>query len=125
PSTSAPAPVSADTVAIYEEPAPAGDLHLVTLLKSNNFALSPDGLTRRVREAAVEYQAYAPVPRAGFDDYAFPADKREARSMQGYGLMLVTAFSQEPDELPLKRVYVELDGKSIDLRLLRAVSSET
>lgn len=87
-------------------------------------AATPELMRRRIEEAAVKYQADAPVPRVVFYDIAYPRDAREYASLDGHGVILLTALSQERAELPLRRVYVPSDGKEVELRLLKVVLSE-
>lgn len=87
-------------------------------------AATPELLRRRIEEAAVKYQARAPIPRVVFYDIAYPRDAREYASLDGHGVILLTALSQERGELPLRKVYFPLDGKEVELRLLKLVLSE-
>lgn len=103
--------------------AAAQDLHIVTTLPGNSRPLSPTGLTKRIQDAAAEYQSYAPIPRVGFYDLAYPSNTDEAKALNGFAVLLVTGFSQEPGELPFRRVYVVAKGKEVDLRSLGSISS--
>lgn len=77
-----------------------------------------DTMHQRLEEAASDYAQYAPVPRIGFFDIAFPGSPSEFRATGGTGVMLVTVLSQDADELPAKRVYVSMDGEEYTLRLI-------
>ncbi len=103
--------------------ASAQDLHIVTTLPDSAKPLSPAELTKKIQDAASEYQAYAPIPRVGFYDIAYPASKDEARALNGLAVLLVTGFSQQVGELPFRRVYAVLKGKEIELKSLGSVSS--
>ena len=101
----------------------AQELHVISELGGGAQPLSPPALSKRIRDAAVEYQAYAPIPRVGFYDVAYPATEAEARELNGYAVVLITAISQEKTEFPLRRVYVEVSGKQSDLTPLGSVLS--
>jgi len=78
----------------------------------------PEGMRQRVEESAIEFQQHAPVPRIGLFDIAFPSSATELRDTDGYGVLLMTALSQDERELPPKRLYVTLDGREHVLRLI-------
>jgi hypothetical protein len=81
-------------------------------------------MRQRIEEAAVKYQAYAPIPRIVLYDIGYPRDAGEYASLEGYAVILITALSQERGELPLRRVYFSADGKEVELKLLKLVLSE-
>ncbi len=98
-------------------------LHLVG---EGSYTLQPvsnETISARIQEVAVEYRAYAPIPRVGFFDIAFPANGEEYSEMAGHGLMLVTVLVQDEEELPLSRLYVDSDSTQEDLTLLTSVLS--
>jgi hypothetical protein len=76
-----------------------------------------------IRKAVIKYQEYAPVPRVGFYDLAYPLDKDESKKLQGFGVLLITALSQNPSEFPLKRAYIEFDGTQKELKQLASFMS--
>lgn len=78
-------------------------------------------MDKRINDAAEQYKEYAPIPRIAFYDIGFPKDKTEFGELNGYGLLLISAKSQTEAELPLKRVYVILDGKEIEFKPLKQV----
>lgn len=86
--------------------------------------VTPETVRRRVEEAAVKYQAYAPIPRVILYDIGYPKDAREYAGLDGHAVVVITALSQERGELPLRRVYVAADGKEVELQLLKRVLSE-
>jgi hypothetical protein len=89
-----------------------------------NKPVTPEGMNQRIEEAAVKYQANAPIPRVVLYDIGYPKDNQEYAALDGHAVMLVTALSQQKEELPLKRIYVLMDGKEIDLKLLKLVLSD-
>jgi len=72
-------------------------------------------MNKRIAEAAEQYKEYAPIPRIAFYDVGFPKDKLEFADLNGYGVLLISALSQDQTELPLKRVYVSVGGEEMDL----------
>jgi uncharacterized protein YegJ (DUF2314 family) len=89
-----------------------------------NKPATPERMSRRIEEAAIKYQANAPIPRVVLYDIGYPHGDREYAALDGHAVILITALTQEREELPLKRVYVLMDGKEIDLRTLKLVLSE-
>ena len=89
-----------------------------------NQPATPERMSQRIEEAAVKYQANAPIPRGVLYDIAYPHNDQEYAALDGHAIILLTALDQERDELPLKRVYVLIDGKEIELKLIKVVLSE-
>lgn len=86
----------------------------VHLLGNRSWAqapVAPEAMNERIQNAAVEYQAHAPVPRIALFDIAFPSSESEFKSTGGYGVLLLTALSQDQSELPPKRLYVSWRGE--------------
>lgn len=81
-------------------------------------------MNRRVAQAALDYREYAPIPRIGFYDVAYPANSQEYTNLAGHGLLLITAITQDNAELPLKRVYLNSAGKEIELQLIVSALSK-
>ena len=75
-------------------------------------------MNQRISDSAEKYKEYAPIPRAAFFDIGYPKDTDEFKELKGYAILLISAVSQSGSELPLKRAYVEIDGKTIELKLL-------
>jgi hypothetical protein len=80
-------------------------------------------MNQRLDDAATQNEAYAPIPRIALYDIGYPQSDDEFKELGGYAVLLITAVSQQQDELPLKRVYVLLDGKEIDLKPISSVLS--
>ena len=89
-----------------------------------NQPASPERMNQRIEEAAVRYQASAPISRVVLYDIAYPHDEREYGELDGYAVILMTALTQERREFPIKRVYVLLDGNEIDLTQIKSILSE-
>ncbi len=89
-----------------------------------NQPATSERMRQRIDEAAVKYQSYAPIPRVVFYDIGYPHNAQEYTALDGHAVMIITTLSQTREELPLKRVYVLLDGAEINLKSLKAVLSE-
>lgn len=79
-------------------------------------------MNRHIAEVAEQYKEDAPIQRVGFYDIGYPMNDIEMRDMNGYAVLLVSALSQDADELPVKRAYVSVAGKEIELKLLKTIS---
>ena len=81
-------------------------------------------MDRIIKESALSYKKYGAVAaRAGFHDIAFPKDSKEFHRLNGYGLLVVTAISQDSSEVPLRRVYVQGEHGQEVLQRLFSISS--
>ena len=100
-----------------------GEVHLIDPGTWTKQPVSPAAMNKRMEMTALEYRAYAPIPRVGFIDIAYPADAQEYRKLGGYGVLLVVAFSQDRTELPPKRLYAMVRGREVDLDLVTSASS--
>ncbi|MGA2361630.1 MAG: hypothetical protein ABSG73_04135 [Candidatus Aminicenantales bacterium] len=98
-------------------------LHFVNRMPWEGKPTTPEALKQKIIQIAEQYKQFAPVPRVGFVDIAFPRDESEANSLGGYAVLLVTAICQDRAELPLRYVRVEAAGQSRVLEFLGAVSS--
>lgn len=98
-------------------------LHIVKRAPWEGEPTTPEALKKRIIQVAEQYKKFAPIPRAGFVDIAFPRDESEAEKLGGYAVLLVTAICQDRAELPIRYVRVEAAGRSQVLELLGAVSS--
>ncbi|MBS1792878.1 MAG: hypothetical protein JSS81_03430 [Acidobacteria bacterium] len=78
-------------------------------------------MNKQISDAAEQYKEYAPIPRIAFYDIGYPKDAAEFKELNGYGLLLVSALSQDRTELPLKKVYAMVDGRQIELRQIKQV----
>lgn len=85
---------------------------------------TPERMSQRIEEAAIKLQANGPIAHIVLYDIGYPHNDQELAALDGNGVILLTALAQEREELPLKRVYVRMDGKEIDLKPLKMVLSE-
>ena len=99
------------------------DVHLVSFGSAVKGPLSPTALSQRVEVAAEKYKQYAPVPRYGLYDIAYPRDAAEYAATGGHGVVLVVIYTQDKAELPLRRLYLRSAAEIIDLRLLSSAFS--
>ena len=106
---------SAASSSAAEEP-----VHLIEQAKGSDGPTAPDSMNERIEQAADDYRQYAPVPRIALYDIAAPKDAEEYAAVDGYGVLLVSVVTQEKDEVPLKRVYVQIGGSTVDLQLYKA-----
>lgn len=81
---------------------------------------TPAEFNSRIEEAANRYADDGPFPRVTFFDIAYPGDAEEYAKLNGHAVLLLSAFSQMADELPLKRVYFVYQGKVIELKLIKS-----
>jgi len=85
---------------------------------------TPERISQTIVEAADKYAGSGPIPRGILYDIAYPRDAAEYAALDGHALLLLTAVDQNRDELPLKRVYVSIAGKEIELKSIKCVLSE-
>ena len=85
---------------------------------------TPGRMDQQIEEAAVKYAAYAPIPRVVLYDIGYPANPQEYAALDGNAVILLTALSQDREELPLQKVYVSSEGKEIVLKLLKSGLAE-
>lgn len=79
-----------------------------------NNPATPERMSQRIEEAANKYAGDAPIPRVVLYDIGYPHNDVEYKALDGNAVMLLTVLAQERGDLPLKRVYVEFEGKEID-----------
>ncbi len=96
-------------------------VNIVTESKWQQNKVDVADMNKRISDAAEQYKQYAPIPRIAFYDIGFPKDKAELTELNGYGLLLISAMSQNEVELPIKRVYVSVNGQEIELKSLKQI----
>ena len=86
---------------------------------------SGDAITQGLEETGRKMAAIkAQGPRTAHFDYTYPATLAEYRAIGANGVVLVSAVAHDPQEFPLKRVYLRVDGREIELARLSARQSE-
>lgn len=89
-----------------------------------NQPATPARMAQRIEEAAVQYAPHAPIPRIVLYDIGYPHGDQEYAALDGNAVILLTAVSQDRDELPLQKVYAVSEGKTIELQLIKVVLAE-
>ena len=85
---------------------------------------APARMNVRLKEVAKDYKQYKDVgefARIGFFDMLQPLDEPEYVALAGHALLLVTAVARDQSDLPLKRTYLNVGGREIELQLLSSV----
>ena len=75
--------------------------------------LTKDGLQQRLSAFAEQYKAVGPIARMINHDLAFPRSASEYRIMNGFGIIWVTAHSQESTELPLQNMWIKTLNRNV------------
>jgi len=81
-------------------------------------------INRRLDEYAEKYKSNAPIPRMALFDIGYPHNEEEYNQLDGHAILMITALTQNENELPIKRVYVLAEGKETDLVSLKTVLSK-
>lgn len=93
---------------------------MMHLIKPGSWVQQPvtsEIINRRIEQATAQYVSYGSVPRAAFHDIAYPADEKEYAALDGFGVMLVSVFSQNAEEIPPKRIFARVGNSEITLHL--------
>jgi hypothetical protein len=79
--------------------------------------VTPAGMTERLEKAALRTKAQAPkgAARGSSVDFCWPSSAEEYRVIGKYVLVLVSVVTQDAAELPLRRVYVTVNGEQTEL----------
>ncbi|MBA4311717.1 MAG: hypothetical protein C0417_03710 [Chlorobiaceae bacterium] len=78
-------------------------------------------MTTRIKEAAIKYQEYAPVPRLAQFDFAFASNLNEYNKLNGIGILYISSVNQDSTEYPIERVYFKFKDGNVDLKLLGSI----
>ena len=83
-------------------------------------AVTPADMTERLEKAAVRTKEQAPkgAARGSSVDFCWPSSVEEYRAIGKYVLVLVSVVTQDAAELPLRRVYVTVNGEQTELTRL-------
>jgi hypothetical protein len=84
-----------------------------------------DALTRRLEDKAAHMAKYdlADHPHTVAFEYVYPFAAREFEALGGNGVILVTAVTKDPEELPMKQVALRFGVKDVVLRPIAVRSS--
>jgi hypothetical protein len=80
--------------------------------------VTDDVVLRRIDDAARGVPENANAPRIALADLAYPRTQDEFVAMGGFGLLLVTALSHDPAELPIAKVVSEIRDEAVELPLV-------
>jgi len=80
-------------------------------------AVTPADMTERLEKAALRTKEQAPkgAARGSSVDFCWPSSAAEYQAIGKYVLVLVSVATQDAAELPLRRVYVTVDGEQTEL----------
>ena len=83
-------------------------------------AVTPADMTQRLEKAALRTKEQAPkgAARGSSIDFCWPSSATEYQAIGKYVLVLVSVVTQDAAELPLRRVYVTIDGAQTELTRL-------
>jgi len=79
-------------------------------------------MTKRIKDDAIYYVQYAPVPRLAEMDFAFGADLQEYEKLGGYGVLYIPSLNQDSSEYPIKRVYIKQGSEITELQKIGEIS---
>jgi len=95
---------------------PAG-AQIVSKSPPSQHAVTPADMDKRLEEQAADTKKIAPrAARVALVDFAWPMSREEYRATAKFVVVLVVAVSQQEQELPLKRLYVQSGGRTVALQ---------
>jgi hypothetical protein len=79
--------------------------------------VSPADMTERLEKSAINTAKVAPkgAARGSSVDFCWASSPDEYRALAKHVVVLVSVVTQDPAELPLRRVYVNIDGRETEL----------
>jgi hypothetical protein len=82
--------------------------------------VSPADMTERLQKSAIDTAKVAPkgAARGSSVDFCWASSPEEYRALAKHVLVLVSVVTQDAAELPLRRVYVNIDGRETELTKL-------
>lgn len=83
-----------------------------------------DYINNQWSDLAETFKADLPVPRMAIYDIGYPRSAAEFEKLDGHGLILISAISQDKSFLPVEKVFVTLDGKDVELSLIHSFLAE-
>ena len=95
----------------------AADAQTLTQRPLSQGAVTPADMTERLEKAAVRTRESAPkgAARGSSIDFCWPSSADEYQAIGKYVLVLVSVVTQDAAELPLRRVYVTVNGEQTEL----------
>ena len=85
--------------------------------------MTPEVIAGRLENSAAKALRLSATgaARTAIIDFAWPQDEAEYNALGKYIVVFVSAVSQQADELPLKRVYVDNGGREITLEKIASI----
>ncbi|CAN7662448.1 hypothetical protein LJR220_006276 [Bradyrhizobium sp. LjRoot220] len=79
--------------------------------------VSPEDMTGRLEKSAIDTAKIAPkgAARGSSVDFCWASSPEEYRALAKHVLVLVSVVTQDSAELPLRRVYANIDGRETEL----------
>jgi len=79
--------------------------------------VSPSDITERLEKSAINTAMVAPkgAARGSSVDFCWASNAEEYRALAKHVVVLVSVVTQDAAELPLRRVYVNIDGRETEL----------
>ena len=96
-------------------------VHVVANMGSSDTPMSQEKMTGRLINDATEYEQFAPIPRMALYDMAFGAHVVEHAQLGQKGVLQVTSANQDKDELPIKKIYVQIGDRSYELEHIKTI----
>lgn len=85
-------------------------------------SISTEKMTKKIIEAAKIYEKNAPIPRITLVDTCVPRTLEEYKAMDTNCIVMITAVTQNKEELPLKRAYIFYEDMTVPLELLGSIT---
>jgi hypothetical protein len=106
--------------------ATAADAQTLTKRPVSQNPVTAAEMTARLEKSAVRTAKSAPkgAARGSSVDFCWPSDAAEYRALQKHVLVLVSVVTQDKAELPLRRVYVTVNGQETELTKLSSQLSD-
>jgi hypothetical protein len=97
--------------------ATAANAQTLTQRPVSQGAVTPADMTERLEKAALRTKEQAPkgAARGSSIDFCWPSNVEEYQAIGKYVLVLVSVVTQDAAELPLRRVYVTVNGEQTEL----------
>jgi len=96
--------------------------HDVSVIKVVLNPASADQITKRLKQDALTYLKYAPIPRIAEMDFAFGANRDEYEKLNGNGILYITSLNQDTTEYPIKKVYLKTNTSTIELEKIGEIN---
>ena len=97
--------------------ATTADAQTLTRRPVSQGAVTPADMTERLEKAAMRTKEQAPkgAARGSSVDFSWASTPDEYRALAKHVVVLVSVVTQDAAELPLRRVYVNIDGRETEL----------